>query len=108
MPEQGVTRDYMPKLRYTPAIQRYAGMMYFKSVLAGLGTLLLGCVVTPIAFLIWVSWKTEQDTVSFSARGLWNHVGSWFFIIALIALFSPGFLPTLYFQRRRLSGRHRL
>jgi hypothetical protein len=75
-------------------------MMYFRSVLVGLGTVLLGCVVTPIAFVIWVGWKSGQDTVSFSPRGLWHHLGSWVFVIAL---FCAGFLPSLYFLRRRPS-----
>jgi hypothetical protein len=92
-------------------------MMYFKSVLVGLGTVLLGCLVTPIALVIWWSWKSETankagpagpgevQTVSFSPMGLENHLahslGFWVFIIAL---FSAGFLPSVYFlKRRRLS-----
>jgi hypothetical protein len=72
-------------------------MIYFKSVLVGLGTVLLGCVITPIAFMIWVSWKSGQDTVSFSPIGLWHSFGFWVFIIAL---FSAGFLPSVYFLKR--------
>ena len=49
-------------------------MIYFKSVLIGLGAVLLGCVLTPIAMTMWISWKSGVDTVSFSPMGLENHL----------------------------------
>src|SRR5947209_5628691 len=71
---------------------RCARMMYFKSVLVGLGTVLSGCVVTPIAMMIWWTWKSnaankagpgEMQVVSFSPMGLENHLahslGFWVF-----------------------------
>ena len=99
-----------------------ARMMHFKSVLVGLGTVLLGCVVTPIAMMIWWIWKSstaneagpagpgERQAISFSPMGLENHLahslGFWVFIIAL---FSAGFLASVHFlKRRRLSGLRRL
>ena len=76
-------------------------MIYFKSVLIGLGAVLLGCVVTPIAMTMWISWKSGVDTVSFSPMGLANHLahslGFWVFIVAL---FSAGFLPSVHFLKR--------
>jgi hypothetical protein len=84
-------------------------MNYFKSVLIGLGTVLLGCVVAPIVGMIWYFWKAskaappapggsgERLTVSFSPLGLMNHAPFWWFIIAL---FSVGFFFSVYLQRR--------
>lgn len=86
--------------------------MYFKSVLVGLGTVLSGCVITPIAMMIWLIWKSSKEAgaagpgegraISFSPMGLENHLthslGFWIFIFAL---FSAGFLPSVYFLKRR-------
>ena len=98
--------------RYTRFIQRYARMIYFKSVLVGISTVLLGCVVTPIVGMVWYFWKAtvaankagpgpagsgETLTVSFSPLGFIKHPWFWLFIIAL---FSVGFLVSLYLQRR--------
>lgn len=88
--------------------------MYFKSVLVGLGTVLLGCVVTPIAMMIWWISKSstahgagpgEGQAISFSPRGLENHLAhSLSFWVFIIALFSAGFLASLYFLKgRRLT-----
>ena len=84
-------------------------MIYFKSVLVGLGTALLGCIVAPIAVMIWYFWKATKDaparpgpgetlTVSFSPLGFINHFPwFWWFITALgIA----GFLISVYLRRR--------
>jgi hypothetical protein len=74
-------------------------MIYFKSALIGIGTVLLGCVATPIAMLIWASWKTESGimTVGFSPMALVHSVGFWAFIILL---FAAGFIPSVFFLRR--------
>ena len=57
-------------------------MIYFKSALIGLGAVLLGCVVAPIAMLIWASWKTHSGeiSISFSPIGLAHSVGFWAFM----------------------------
>lgn len=82
-------------------------MIYFKSVLVGLGTALLGCVVTPIVMIVWVSWRAskaapsgpgEQVTVSFSPLGFINHF--WWFFPFILALFCLGFLLSVYLRRR--------
>ena len=97
-------------------------MMYFKSVLVGLGTVLLGCVVTPIAMITWWIWKPnstnkaapagpgESLAVSFSPMGLQNHLAhSLEFWVFIIALFSAGFLASIYFlKRRRVSALRRV
>lgn len=74
-------------------------MTYLKAALIGLGTVLLGCVVAPIAMLIWVSWKTESGgiTVGFSPIALVHSVGFWAFIIVL---FTAGFIPSIFFLKK--------
>ena len=81
-------------------------MIYFKSVLVGLGTALLGCVLTAIAMIVWVSWRAskavptgrgEQLTVSFSPMGFINHF--WWFLPLIFALFCVGFLRSVYARR---------
>ncbi len=78
-------------------------MIYFKGVLVGFGTVLLGCLVAPIALMIWASRKSPGGgtTVSFSPMGLANHVahssGSWIFIIVL---FAAGFVPSVFLPKR--------
>jgi hypothetical protein len=82
-------------------------MIYFKSVLVGLGTALLGCVVTPIVMMVRVFWRAskaaptgpgEQQTVSFSLLGFINHF--WWFSPFIVVLFCVGFLLSVYSQRR--------
>ena len=90
-------------------------MMYVKSVLIGLGTVLLGCVVTPIAMMIgWISKSNttdkagpgESQAVSFSPMGLENHLAHSFgFWVFILALFSAGFLPSLFFLKKRRGSR---
>ena len=81
-------------------------MIYFKNVLVGFGTVLLGCLVAPIALMIWASWKSSGGgtTVSFSLMGLANHLahslGSWVFIVVL---FTAGFVPSVFFAKRQRS-----
>ncbi len=71
-------------------------MIYFKGVLIGFGTVLLGCLVAPIALMMWSGWKSQggPSAVSFSPMGLAHHlahsVGFWVFIIVL---FTVGFMP---------------
>ena len=74
-------------------------MIYFKSALIGIGTVLLGCAVAPIAMLIWASWKTESGpiTVGFSPMVTVHSVVFWAFVILL---FAAGFLPSVFFLRR--------
>jgi hypothetical protein len=69
-------------------------------MLIGFGTVLLGCVVAPIAMLIWASWipkSGDAATVSFSPIGHLHSLGFWVFIIAL---FCAGFMPSVYFLKR--------
>lgn len=85
-------------------------MIYFKGVLIGLGTELLGCIVTLVAALIWEFWKAskaappapagsgERLTVSVSPLGFINHTPwFWWFIMALGV---AGFLISVYLQKR--------
>lgn len=74
-------------------------MIYFKSAFIGLGTVLLGCVVAPIAMLIWASWTTETEeiTIGFSPMAIVHTVGFWIFIILL---FTVGFVPSIFFLRK--------
>ena len=74
-------------------------MIYFKSALIGLGTVLLGVSVTPIAMLLWASWKSESGEISigFSPMGLAHSVTFWVFIIAL---FLAGFVSSIFFMRK--------
>jgi hypothetical protein len=78
-------------------------MIYFKGVLIGVGTVLLGCLVTPIALMIWASWKSQGGaaTVSFSPMGLVYHLahslGFWIFIIVL---FTAGFVTSAFLRKR--------
>jgi hypothetical protein len=71
-------------------------MIYFKRALIGLGTVLLGCVVAPIAMLIWASWTTETEeiTIGFSPMAIVHTMGFWAFIIVL---FAAGFVPSIFF-----------
>ncbi len=74
-------------------------MTYLKSMFIGLGTVVLGCLVTPIAMLIWASWRSKGEAalVSFSPTGLAHSLGFWFFIIVL---FTAGFVPSVFFLKR--------
>ena len=75
-------------------------MIYFKGVLIGFGIVLLGCLIAPVAFLIWGALKS-QGTFSFSPMGLANHLahslGFWVFIIVL---FTAGFVTSVFSPRR--------
>jgi hypothetical protein len=78
-------------------------MIYFKGVLIGFGTVLLGCLVAPIALMISASWKSQGGaaTVSYSPMGLTHHLahslGFWVFIIVL---FTAGFARSVFFPKR--------
>lgn len=78
-------------------------MIYFKGVLIGLGSVLLGCLAAPVALMIWAGRNSAAGgtTVSFSRMGLANHLshslGFWIFIIVL---FTAGFVPTVFLRRR--------
>ena len=75
-------------------------MIYFKGVLIGFGTVLLG---TPIVLTIWVIWKSQGGaaTVSFSPMGLANHLArSLGFWVLTIVLFTAGFVPSVFFRKR--------
>ena len=81
-------------------------MNYFKGVLVGFGTVLLGCVAAPIALIIRDSWKSQGGgtTVSFSLMGLTNHlVHSSVFWVFILVLFGAGFLPS-YFSEEMSRG----
>jgi hypothetical protein len=75
-------------------------MNYFKGVLIGFGTGLLGM---PIAWMIWAIWKPQGGaaTVSFSPMGLANHFAhSLAFWVLTIVLFTAGFVPSVFFAKR--------
>lgn len=88
-------------------------MMYFKSVLVGISTMLLGCLVTPVAMMIWWFWKStiaskagpagpgERQAVSFSLMGLTNHLAhSPVFWVFILVLFTAGFVPSAFFLKK--------
>jgi hypothetical protein len=78
-------------------------MIYFKGVLIGFGTVLLGCLVAPIGLMIWAIWKAQSatTTTNYSLMGLAHHLshsmGFWIFIFVL---FLAGFLPAVFFPKR--------
>ena len=84
-------------------------MTYVKGVLFGIGAVLLGCLVAPIALVIWGSWKSpEGGAVSFTPMGLASHLaglashlahssGFWAFILVL---FAAGCVPPVLFPKR--------
>ena len=78
-------------------------MNYFRGVLVEFGTVLLGCLVAPIALIVWAGWKSSGGgtTVSFSPMGLANHLahssGFWIFIFVL---FTVGFVPSVFLRKR--------
>ena len=84
-------------------LERSAKMIYFKGVLMGFGTVLLGCLVAPIGLMIWAHWNSQGGgtAVSFSPIGLVYHlahsVGFWIFIVML---FTAGFVPSVFLPKR--------
>lgn len=80
-------------------------MSYFKGVAIGLGTAVLGCIVTPVVIMLWWLWRSYragEQTVSFSPMGFINHFGlarPWFWLF-IIALFFAGFLISMKLQKR--------
>ena len=75
-------------------------MTYFKGVLIGFGSVLLG---TPIALVVWVIWKSLRGAakVSFSPLGLANHLAnSLGFWVLVFALFTAGFVPPVLFRKK--------
>ena len=77
-------------------------MTYFKSVLIGLGTVLVGCVVAPIALVIWASWMTRKsgiraESIGFSPIQIMHSMDFWIFIIVL---FTAGFLLSVLLLKR--------
>ena len=90
-------------------------MSYFKGVVIGFGTALLGCIVTPIVMMLWWFGKAniaaskagpsgpgERMAVSFSPMGFINHFGltrPWFWL-CITALFFAGFLISVNLQKR--------
>ena len=75
-------------------------MTYFKGVLIGFATVLVG---TPFALIAWAIWRSRGGggTVSFSPMGLTNHLahspGFW---ILIIVLFAAGFVSSVGLQKR--------
>ena len=77
-------------------------MTYFKSVLIGLGTVLVGCVVAPIALVIWANWIARRSgigaaSVGFSPIQIMHSMEFWIFVIAM---FIAGFLLSVWFLKR--------
>lgn len=78
-------------------------MIYFKGVLIGIGTVLLGCLVAPVAWMIWAARRSQDEgaTISYSPMGLENHLThSPAFWVFIIALFAAGFVPSVFFRKR--------
>ena len=75
-------------------------MTYFKDLVLGFGSVLLG---TPLALMMWAIWKSQREAtaVSFSPLGLANHLmGSVGFWILVIVLFSAGFVSSVLLRKR--------
>lgn len=75
-------------------------MIYFKGVLIGFGTVLLGA---PIGLMIWAIWKSQGGaaTVSFSPMGVAKHLAhSLGFWVLTMVLFTAGFVPSVFFLKR--------
>jgi hypothetical protein len=75
---------------------------YFKSVLIGLGTVLVGCVLAPIALVIWGTWMTRKrgigaESIGFSPIQIMHSMDFWAFIIVL---FTAGFFLSVLFLKR--------
>jgi len=78
-------------------------MIYFKGVLIGLGSVLLGCLAAPVALMFWARWRSPGvgTTVSFSQMGLANHLAySQGFWILVLVLFAAGFVPSVLLPKR--------
>jgi hypothetical protein len=68
--------------------------MTFKSMLAGLGMVLVGSVVAPLALIVWRS--RQHPPGGFSPMGMVNHLtSSWVFWLFLIVLFAAGYAMSL-------------
>ena len=77
-------------------------MIYFKSTLVGLGTVVAGCVVATIVILIWASWMirksgTGEAFIGFSPIQMMHSMDFWTFIVVL---FTAGFLLSVLFLKR--------
>lgn len=78
-------------------------MIYLRAILFGLGTVLLGCLIAPVAFMIRSTWSPLEGatTMSFSPMGLASHLahslGFWIFIVVL---FAAGFIPAVFLSKR--------
>ena len=78
-------------------------MIYFKGMLIGFCTVLSGCLIAPIAMLLWLGSKSQGGTanVSYSPLGLAHHLthslGFWVFVVVL---FAAGFVPSVFFTKR--------
>ena len=78
-------------------------MIYFKGVLIGLGSVLLGCLAAPVGLMIWAGRNSAAGgtAVSFSPMGLANHLShSLGFWICIIVLFTASFVRTVFVRKR--------
>ena len=72
-------------------------MTYFKAVLVGFASVLVGL---PIALVVWTLSRSQSGAaaVSFSPLGLANHLaGLW---VLIIVLFAAGFVPFVFLKKR--------
>lgn len=77
-------------------------MIYFKSTLIGIVTVLVGCLVAPIVILMRARSMMAKSGIGAVAIGispieLMHTVGFWAF---LFVLFTAGFLLSAFFLRR--------
>ncbi|KAA6461203.1 hypothetical protein DYQ86_13255 [Acidobacteria bacterium AB60] len=78
-------------------------MTYLKGIFIGFGAVLLGCLVAPIVWVVWASWRSHGDgmTVSFSAMGLAHHLAhSWGFWAFVLVLFPAGLVASVLLRKR--------
>jgi hypothetical protein len=72
-------------------------MTYFKAVLVGFASVLVGL---PIALVVWTLSRSQSGaaTVSFSPLGLANHLAG--LGVLIIVLFAVGFVPFVFLKKR--------
>jgi hypothetical protein len=77
-------------------------VIYFKSTLLGLVTVLVGCVIAPIILLMRARSMMTKSGIGSAAIGispieLMHTTGFWVFVMVL---FRAGFLMSLFFLKR--------
>jgi hypothetical protein len=74
-------------------------VIYFKSVLIGIGVAVLGCVIVPIARVAWATRKARIGgmTIGFSLIDVAHY---WVFWVCCILLFIGGFASSLFVLKK--------